>query len=80
MYIKNKKSGKMLYSSSKMMKKIKNLCIIITYKCGFSNNYFMKNKDETTKTNTNWFENHIKLKNMEKVVEKENKKCCFVLT
>ena len=57
----------MLLLYSKWTKKIKKLLIIITYKCGFSNKYFMKNKGKPIKTNKMHDKNHTNKKNIEKV-------------
>ena len=65
----------LLYSQSD--KKVKNLFTIITYKCGFSNKYFMKTKKKPTKTTENVFENHIKHKNIEKSYIKYKIKMLF---
>ena len=70
MYIKIKKYMVLLLLYAKNVWKIKNPLIIITYKCGFSNNYFMKNKGKPTKTNIKVLENHTKHKNIEKSVRK----------
>ena len=66
MHIKKEKNMILLLLCAKITKKIKNLLNIITYKCGFSNNYFMKNKIKSTKTNTKVLKNHTKPKNIEK--------------
>lgn len=60
----------MLLLYSKRGRKIKKLLIIITYKCGFSNKYFMKNKKKQIKSNIKYVENHINTKNMEKSISK----------
>ena len=52
------------------VKKIKNPFIIINYKCGISNNYFIKNKSKPTKTNKEEYENHKKHRNIEKTMIK----------
>ena len=68
MHIKKEKNMILLLLYAKITKKIKNILNIITYKCGFSNNYFMKNKGKPTKTNTKALKNHTKPKNIEKNV------------
>ena len=60
----------MLYFYNSLQKKQTFSLIIITYKCGFSNKYFIKNKKIPTKTKISIVENHTKPKNMQKILSK----------
>ena len=60
----------MLYFYNNLRKNLTFSLIIITYKCGFSNKYFIKNKKKPTKAKIYSVKNHIKPKNMQKILSK----------